>query len=57
MAHIDINLLRETVERRLKFTRKELIHLVQCPHCREILVTLERIFKKRVEDASKKADD
>jgi hypothetical protein len=57
MAHIDIDQLRETVERRLKFTRKELIHLIQCPECREILVTLEHIFKKRAEDASKDSND
>jgi hypothetical protein len=57
MAHIDIDQLRETVERRLKFTREELIHLIQCPECREILVTLEHIFKKRADDASKDSND
>jgi hypothetical protein len=57
MAHIDIDRLRETVERHLKFTREELIHLVQCPDCREIVLTREHIFKKRAEDASKDSND
>ena len=52
MAHIDIDRLRDIVERHLSYNREELIHLAQCPECREIVVTLVHILEKRAEGAS-----
>ena len=57
MAHIDIDRLRDVVERHLPYNREELIHLAQCAECREIVVTLRHIFEKRAQDAAKDSDD
>src|SRR5262245_3166320 len=44
-GHIEIDRLRDVVEHHREYTREEMIHLAQCPDCREISTTLTDIFK------------